>query len=133
VRSRSRRVPSSLFSLRARHFLTISLSVMNRRSLSITALCLLLGVGYWFADRPAGSDASEEGVHRTPYDAQATIQTVSFWEKELAGDSTGGAKEANRLATAYLALQREKGRVAYARKAEEAARRWRCSRRTTAP
>lgn len=96
---------------------------MNIRSLSVAVLCLLLGAGYWFAVRPAGSNTPEESVHRRPYDAQATMQTVSFWQKELAGDSTGGAKEANRLASAYLALQREKGQVSYARKAEEAARR----------
>lgn len=96
---------------------------MNIRSLSVAVLCLLLGAGYWFAVRSAGSDIPEESVHRKPYDGQATMQTVSFWEKELEGDSSGGAKEASRLAAAYLALQREKGQVSYARKAEEAARR----------
>ena len=99
---------------------------MNRVSLSVAAvaaLCLILAAVWWLSAGPLVSSPDDEVAHRIPYDAQATVKKASLWTERLEKDPTGGALEANHLAASYLALQRERGRVAYARKAEAAARR----------
>ena len=100
--------------------------ITNRVSLSIiavVALCLLLAGGWWLFAGSSSSSLADEAAQRMPYDAQATVKKASLWAERLERDPEGGALEANHLAASYLALQRERGRVEYAHKAEAAARR----------
>ena len=99
---------------------------MNRVSLSVAAvaaLCLLVAAAWWLSAGPLVSSPADEVARRMPYDLQASVKKASLWAERLERDPQGGALEANHLAASYLALQREKGRVEYARKAEAAARR----------
>lgn len=91
--------------------------------IAVAALCLLLAAVWWLSAGPLASSPDDEVARRMPYDSQAAVKKASLWAERLEKDPKGGALEANHLAASYLALQREKGRVQYAREAEAAARR----------
>ena len=67
---------------------------------------------------PPGPDAP---VQRVPYDPELSSKTIAFWESRAARDPRGAIARAN-LAGAYLARQRETGRIEDAVHAEQAAR-----------
>ena len=94
-------------------------------SLGLVAAGLVLGgwrVGAAIGDDPEPkSTGPETTIERPLYDPELTTKTVDFWKQRADRDPQGAIARAN-LASAYLARQRETGRIEDAVHAETAAR-----------
>lgn len=107
---------------------------MTRRNLAIASAVAAaafgaLGTVAWNSSRAqspsrapvAESTPAAPPVKRAPYDPQQASENVAFWQSRVRYDPQSALGYGN-LAGAYMALQRETGDIAYAIKAESAAR-----------